>query len=924
MAAERQFGLGKFQFNARTGELCQGHSVVKLTPRAGAVLTMLAERAQDLVTKQELFDSVWGGLAVSDDALTSCIQEVRGALGDDARRPTYIETRHRRGYRLMVPAVPVGGLGGEAAPNIQESGQLVGRERELKELAQRFAEARTGKRQVVFVTGEPGIGKSSLADVFLASLPADKVRIARGQCLDHHGVGEPYLPLIEALTRLAGGTDGAGVKAALADHAPSWLAQMPSLWSRNERGSLETRARATRDRMLRELTQAVETIAAETPLVLKLEDIHWSDASTLDWIAHVARRPERARLLVLATFRPADAAAIRGGLGNIVSELAVHGRCREIPLAPLPLKAIQDYLAARVGGKEATAQAMAPLLLERTGGNPLFMVSIVNQLIQHDGSAATPGAITAIPHDVRRFIERQIDELDPHDRDLLSAASAIRREFATTAVAAAGDDDVVAVETTCARLARQGIFIVKSGMTSWPDGTQAELYAFRHDLYRELLYERLPPTRRALSHARVGARLETAWATRLEAIAAEIAEHFERGGLPVRAISHHQRAAAKALRRSANQEAISHLQRALEAVGQIADETERTKAEVELQVAMGAAYMAMRGFGAPEVQEAYARAEALCDRLGERADLFPAIWGQWMFRTGRSETEHSRRLGARLIGLGEKFGESALKLQAHHAMWSTSFACGELADACGHADAGLTLYNPTRDQAMASSYGNHDAACCARNFRAMALALAGDAARARQEIDQALAAARSLDDPFSLALTLYFTSAAAQMLGDVASATENSRAGLAIAIEHDLALPKVWSMGVAGWCTAASGDPQRGIAQLRDAIASMQAIQSRHFMGYLIGLLAHAELEARHYLPAMQAVTEGLALADASGERFYAAELHRLQGEISLHLRKDSIDESQASFRKAISIARQQGARTLERKADLSFKAASA
>lgn len=924
MAAERHFTLGKFRFNARTGELSHERAVVKLTPRASAVLTMLAERAQDLVTKQELFDDVWGGLAVSDDALTSCIQELRGALGDDARRPQYIETRHRRGYRLMVPVARVTDSSKPFGSPVGPS-KLVGRTSEMEELQRRFGLALSGQRQLVFVTGEPGIGKTALATAFTDAIDRHRVRVAHGQCLDHHGVGEPYLPLIEALTRLAGAPDGAAIKTALEMHAPSWLAQMPSLLTQAERSAMEARGRATRERMLRELTQAIEAIALDAPLLLKLEDIHWSDASTLDWLAHVARRPEPTRLMVLATFRPTDVAATAAGLGGITSELALHGQCHEIALRPLTLDAIESYVANRlVGGDIAQPHEIARLLLDRTGGNPLFMVSIVNQLTQGDAPAATSGAIGAIPHDVRRFIERQIDGLGDADRSLLTAASVIRREFATAAVAAVLGADVDHVEAACARLARQGAFIVRSGSGAWPDGTPTEFYTFRHDLYRELLYERLSATRRAQSHADIGARLEAAWATRPDAIAAEIAEHFERGGAPARAIPHHQRAAAKALRRSANQEAISHLQRALDAVGQIADATERAKAEVELQVAMGAAYMAIRGFGAPEVLEAYARAEALCDHLGERADLFPAIWGQWMFRTGRAETKHSRRLGARLIGLGEKFDEAALKLQAHHAMWSTSFACGELAQACKHADAGLALYNPTRDQAMASRYGNHDAACCARNFSAMALALAGDVGRARQRIEQSLAAAQRLDDPFSLALTLYFTSAAAQMLGDVALATKNSQAGLAIAMEHDLALPKVWNMGVAGWCIATSGDSHRGIAQLRDAIASMQAIQSRHFMGYLIGLLAHAELEARRYSPAMQAVAEGLALGDASGERFYVAELHRLQGELSLRLSKGSSSAAQESFKKAISIARHQGARTLEQKADMSFRAANA
>jgi DNA-binding winged helix-turn-helix (wHTH) protein/predicted ATPase len=917
MAADRQFAFDLFRFDPRTGRFWRGGSEVKLAPRAAAVLHMLAERAQELVTKQDLLERVWGGMAVGDDALTSCIQELRGVLGDDARRPHYIETRHRRGYRLMVPAT-VEEQSGAAAPflvALPEPSRLVGRVAEFSELAHAFEQARSGRRQIVFISGEPGIGKSSLADVFLDQLRTSQtVRIAHGQCLDHHGVGEPYLPLIEALTRLAG-PDGAAVKEVLSAQAPSWLAQMPALWSRSERSALEARGRATRERMMRELTLAIEAIASEVPLLLKLEDIHWSDTSTLDWLAHVARRPEPARLMVIATFRPADAAAAKAGLSSLVTELALHGWCQEIALAPLGLWAIASYLEARLGddGSATKLREMAPLLLERTGGNPLFMTSIVNQLAQHEGR--TPSAIVAIPRDVRRFIDRQIDELTESDRHLLTAASVIRREFATAAVAAALEIDVDQVEIACARLARQGVFVVKSGSTTWPDGTRADLYAFRHDLYRELLYDRLPATRRALCHTRVGRRLEAAWAGRLEAIASELAEHFERGNEPVRAIPHHQRAADKAMRRGANEEAIGHLRRALEAVGHIAGEAERIRVEVGLLVAMGAAFFAIRGFGAPEVLEVYSRAEALCDGLGERPEIFPALWGQWLFRWGRSEVDEGWRLCERLLALAEKSGDAGLKLQAHHASWATAFGRGRLAEVCVHAEAGLAIYDAKIHQAMASSYGNHDAACCARNFSAMSLALGGDDQGARAMIEQSVAAAKSLDDPFSLALTLYFTSAAAQMLGDVALATANSELSMQMATEHDLAQPRAWSMGVAGWCIAENGDPDRGLTLATQAIATLQAIQSRHFSAYLLGLLADTHLKAGHHVEAMKAVEEGLAMA----ERFYGAELHRLRGELLARPPHGQKRKAEAAFRTAIKIASEQGARTLEHKANKSL-----
>jgi predicted ATPase len=923
MAEDRQIAFGLFRFDPRTGQLWRDGGEVKLTPRAAAVLRLLAERAQELVTKQDLLERVWGGMAVGDDALTSCIQELRGALGDDARRPHYIETRHRRGYRLMVPAAVDQRSGAAALLQVAspEPSRLVGRVAEFGELAQAFNQARSSRRQVVFISGEPGIGKSSLADAFLEQLRTSQtVKIAHGQCLDHHGVGEPYLPLIEALTRLAGGQGGPAVKEILSTQAPSWLAQMPTLWTRAERSALETRGRATRERMMRELTLAIEAIAADVPLLLKLEDIHWSDTSTLDWLAHVARRPEPARLMVLATFRPTDAAAAKVGLGGLVTELALHGRCREIALAPLGLAAIESYLEARFGDDGGTAKLreMAPLLLERTGGNPLFMTSIVNQFAQQKGR--TPSAIVAIPHDVRRFIDRQIDELTESDRHLLTAASVIRREFATAAVAAALEIDVDQVEIACARLARQGVFVVKSGSTAWPDGTRAELCAFRHDLYRELLYDRLPATRRALCHARVGRRLETAWTSGLDAIAAELAEHFERGNEPARAIPHHQRAATKALRRSANEEAIGHLRRALDAIVAIAEEDKRTKVEIELRIGLGAAFMATRGFGASEVLEAYSRAEELCERLGERAEIFPALWGQWLFRWGRSEVDAAWRLCERLLALAEKSGDAGLKLQAHHASWATSFGRGKLTEVRAHAEAGLAIYNAKIHQAMASSYGNHDASTCARNFSALSLAFAGEEHAAREMVDQALAVASSLNDPFSLGLTLYFASLVAQVLGDVARAAEHAEASRRIATEHDLAMLQAWSTGVVGWCAAENGDPDRGIALLIEAIAALQATQSRHLMCYLLGLLAETQMKSGHHAEAMKAAEEGIALAEASGERYYDAELHRLRGEMLASSPNGGKQQAEASFRVAIKIAKEQGARTLERRAHDSLR----
>jgi predicted ATPase len=302
--------------------------------------------------------------------------------------------------------------------------------------------------------------------------------------------------------------------------------------------------------------------------------------------------------------------------------------------------------------------------------------------------------------------------------------------------------------------------------------------------------------------------------------------------------------------------------------------------------------------------------------LGECADIFPALWGQWLFRWGRSEVDNAWRLCERLLALAMKSNDTGLTLQAHHAAWATSLGRGKLAEAQTHAEAGLAIYDAKIHRAMASSYGNHDAACCARNFRAISLCLAGDEERARRLIDQSLAAARGLGDPFSLALSLYFASAVMQISNDVTPAAQHAEEGRQIAAEHDLALPRAWNTAVLGWCTAETGDSDRGLTLLTEAIATLQAAQTRHFLTYLLGLLGDAHMKADHPADALKAVQDGIAHAEATGERYYTAELYRLQGELLARPPHREKRSAEASFRAAIKVAREQGAMAFELRAN--------
>jgi predicted ATPase len=291
-----------------------------------------------------------------------------------------------------------------------------------------------------------------------------------------------------------------------------------------------------------------------------------------------------------------------------------------------------------------------------------------------------------------------------------------------------------------------------------------------------------------------------------------------------------------------------------------------------------------------------------------------------MFRLGCSELAASRQLCDRLLALAEKSGNVDLKMQAHHAMWATTFAAGDLVDTLAHTKTGLELYDAKLHQAMASSYGNHDAGCCGRNFSALCLALMDDPAGARATIDLSVAEARQLGDPFSLALTLYFTAVGAQIMGDVALATENSAASMRVAVEHGLEMPRIWSTLVSGWCLVANGEHDRGLAMVDQSFAAIRATRSLHFFSYHIGLLADALIKVGRHADAMKAVEQGIAFAEDNGDRFYCAELHRLRGELCAHPSIARRQEATASLRKAIAIARKQSARTLERKASKSLQ----
>jgi tetratricopeptide (TPR) repeat protein len=338
------------------------------------------------------------------------------------------------------------------------------------------------------------------------------------------------------------------------------------------------------------------------------------------------------------------------------------------------------------------------------------------------------------------------------------------------------------------------------------------------------------------------------------------------------------------------------------------DDELRAAKELPLRMGLGAATMALSGFGAPDVEAAYSRARSLSHGVGDAA-RFPALFGLWLFYWGRGDLSTAGDLARELRTLSDG-ADDGLRLQALHASWATAFSQGQLDEAVEDARAGIALYDRDRDAPLAATFGSHDAGVCARMFAARALVLQGRASEAARMGDAAVELANALDHPFSIALALKFRAAVEQSRGDADGAGRFARAAIELATEMGFGLMLAWCTTIAGWATARSGDPRDGLATIARGIEAARRTGSEQFVPYLLGMDADASLAAGRIGHGRIAAAEGLAITRRTGERFYEAELLRVTGELLLAAGVDRAGADEA-FRSAVAVAHSQGASTL-------------
>ncbi len=628
--------FGPYRLDRDQRLLFRGSEIIPLAPRLYDTLLALVESDGRVADKEDLLRRVWQDAFVEEGSLARNVSTLRKMLGEGPRDHKYIVTVPKRGYRFVATLTTSRALDQQDAgadsmwsgpastqtstgegngttsstthPASEGRAQnFVGRDLEMKRLEGHFENMLGGGGKLVFLTGEAGIGKSSLAERFINSIHPrhPELRVATGRSVEQYGPGESYLPFLDALSGLVR-EHGHQIRNHLRRQAPTWCLQLPAFNSEAETEALRSEtAGATKQRMLREIGDALGALSLDAPLLLLLEDLHWADRPTIDLLRHLCHRVETQRVLVLATVRPEGIQIPNHALKNCIADMKARHSCDEIAMDPLTDDQVRILLCRRFEPNQFPDE-FASLMWKRTEGNPLFTVSLLDFLacsgdIVHDGvnwNMASPPAqmVQKIPGSVRAMIRQKTEVLDPDARLALQYASIQGEEFLSSVVARLLDTEPLRVEEGLVSLAQNHRLIRVLGEEELPDGALVTRYAFAHALYQNVFYEEIVAARRTQLHAIAGEQLLKHYGNDLAPrIAGQLAMHFERGRNWARAVEFLMIAAANARSMQANSEAEEHYTHALEVSARLA-ENARAEAQFRIYEKRAAVYLGTSRF----------------------------------------------------------------------------------------------------------------------------------------------------------------------------------------------------------------------------------------------------------------------------------------------------------------------------------------
>ena len=795
---------------------------------------------------------------------------------------------------------------------------LVGREAEVALLRECWTQSTDGRGQVVMLSGEAGIGKSRLVRVLIERVVEAHTPRLTLRCSPYH-TNSAHYPVIEHFQRrlLWRRDTPPAVKLATLEQAlqaaylplaaavplvapllgvpvPEHYAPLPLSPQRQKQQTQEM------------LATWLLADAAQHSVLMVWEDLHWADPSTLGLLERLIEQVSTTRVLLVLTGRP-----------EFIPPWVSHAHLSQLPLTRLTRSQVAEMITRVTGGKALPAVVVEQIVTQ-TDGVPLFVEELIKTILEvglvreEAGHYVLTGPLPplAIPATLQDALMARLDRLGPV-KGVAQLGATLGREFSYEVLLTVAAIEEPVLQQSLAQLVAAEL-LYQQGVP--PHAT----YTFKHALIQEAAYQSLLRSTRQQVHQQIAQVLEAQFPDLVATQPELLAHHLTEAGHHAQAVGYWQRAGERAVARSAHLEAISHLTKGLEVLQTLPETTERTQQELVLQTTLGPALMITKGFAAPEVEQAYARARALCQRVGETPQLFSVLRGLWQFYNGRGEYQTARELGEQCLHLAQHGSDTARLLEAHHTLWTTRLLLGELPLAHAHLDQGMALYDPQQHRSLAVLYG-HDPGVCCQGVAALTLWLLGYPDQALRQQHAAHTLAQELAHPPSLAFTRMLAAIACQLRREAHAAHGHAEALISLATEQGFALFLAMGGILRGGTLTALGQRGEQISQLHQDLAAVRETGTALWEPYFLALLAEAYEQDGQVEAGLTTLTEALAAAHATGERWGEAELYRLRGELLLMPPGHDAHQAETCFQQALVLARRQQAKSWELRAAVSL-----
>ena len=812
----------------------------------------------------------------------------------------------------------------EQQPGMMSAGvasAFVGRSAEIQLLTDRWTRSRDGAGQVMLLTGEAGIGKSRLVGVLRNQIAAEGSMQATFRCSPYfaNSALHPIVTYLQALLdfQREDTTEAKFTKLErlleryrFADEqtVPLFAALLSLSIPEGRFPPLELSPQQIKRQTTDAVTAWLLEEAQKQPVLVIVEDLHWADPSLLDLLTLLIEQIPAVQLMLLLTFRP-----------NFQPAWPARSYVTQLTLARFGRSHVEELISRRLGGKALPAEVVQHIAA-KTDGVPLFVEELLNMILEsgmvreESGEYRLTGPLpeTAIPTTLQDSLTARLDRL-ASAREIAQIGAALGREFSYELIRAVAPVDEPVLDQGLAQLLEAEI-IYRRGVAS-----NAQ-FVFKHALIRDAAYQSLLKSRRIFFHNRIAQVLEERFPEIAKVEPELLAHHFTEAGLAEEAVGYWQRAAQRAIERSAYVEAIRQFDSALKLHKTLPATPQGVHQELLLLTSYALALIATKGYAAPELEDIYARARELGRQIGEAPEILPLLNGLWAFYLVRAEFQAARELGEQMLRLAEKAGSSVPLIQANRALGTTQLYIGELEAGLAHLENAIALYDPKQHRAFALRITGLDPGVSVLSFAAWGSWLFGRPAMALQRNDEMLSMASQINHPYNLAWALTFSSWVYQFRREIEPTRAQAQAAIALAKEQGFALFRMMGVIFHGWSLAMSGSKEDGIAQMRQGIDGYHRTGAKSSSVHWSVLLAEAYLAAGQIEKGLSALDE--AHMEQSGERYYEPEHHRIRGELLLaRAGSDSqaLADGERCFEQALKVARAQRARSLELRAAMSM-----